>query len=142
MSWWLRGLFPMQELQMQELSQYPPSTIASRGLVESSRIALAFLLHTEVWVLPKGSCYNPPVGFPGAARLSLGRADGGGKGAVVAPAVESGAVLDSASPGDCQGSCQLQGMLTSDTAQHQRFSSTFLLHLPALWKQAGSWRTP
>ena len=41
---------------------------------------------------------------------------------------EARGVLDSVSPGDCQGSCRLQGIFTIDTAEDRsRFSSTFPL---------------
>lgn len=69
MCWWLRGLFLMQEPQMQDLCHSThPTPWPGEGWWKAACLCWPgadFLLHSEVWCLPKGSWDNPPLGFPG-----------------------------------------------------------------------------
>lgn len=134
MCWWLRGLFLMQEPQNQELCHSTHQTPwPGEGWWKAAGLCWPgadFLFYSEVWCCPKGSWDNLPLGFPGAAMLSLRRAGEGARWELLLLWWwEVRGMLGSVSPGDCQGSSQLQGPLTSGTAgKKSRFSSTFLLH--------------
>lgn len=124
------------------LSLHPASTIASRGLGLCQWVA-AFLLHSELWVLPKRKLLQSSSVFSGSCQSEPRESWRWQEGSCHSSSCGKWGLCWTVSPEDCQGSCQRQGMLTSGTAEDQsRFYSTSLLLLPALWKQADSQLSP